>query len=139
VLTFSTTVSDADLLYAIRQWNDALAHQDIATAFDMTYHRPEDSWTPTLLAQAASSYDDGAGDDTLAQITPWDTAVVADLHPRHEVTWFEQPNQRRSPAVVGYVWVDLAYRGRWSDVTAIFNILKIDTQLVLELESIHVM
>jgi hypothetical protein len=139
VLTFSTTAADADLLSAIRQWNDALAHQEIPIAFDMTYHGSEDSWTPTLLAAAAASYDDGADDNTLAQITPWETAVVADVRPRHEVTWYERPNQRRSPPVVGYIWVDLPYRGQWSDVTAIFNILQIDAQLVLELESIHVM
>src|ERR1700709_2005566 len=110
--TFTTTVSNADLLYVIRQWNDALANQDAAIAFDMTYHGSEDSWTPALLATAAGSYDDGADDDTLAQITPWDTAVVADVRPQHEVTWFEHPNQRRSPPVLGYVWVDLPYRGR---------------------------
>ncbi len=138
MITFPIPVRDADLLRVVRQWNDALAIQDVATAFQMTYHDPEDSWTPALLAQAASNYDAGTGDDQ-ARITLWDTATVADVRPQHEVTWFEQPNHRRSPPVVGYIWVDLPYGGQWSDVTAIFNILQIDTQLVLELESIHVM
>ena len=62
------------------------------------------------------------------RITDWRTAIVVDTPPTHDVN-----------REINEVWFDLPLDGIWSDLTATFDIWKLDKCIVLQLEQIHVM
>lgn len=140
--------TDEEILDVVRQWVNTLANKDYDAAFAMTYHGPDEHWTPQLMQEVIEDYGSRVSpDSSVWSITPWETATIDvqspepdwDVQPSHDVHWSDEPNMDLDPPLLGYVWFDLPVGGKWSDLTATFYILEIDDRLALELNDIHVM
>lgn len=135
MIELSENASDEEILQAIRQWAGLLAAGDYDAAFSLTLHGPEDPWTPELMRTVVSNYGsiDPRPDGRAFRVTPLETASGGPT-PRHEITRFAP-----CEGLVGSAWFDLPLDGEWSDLTATFELRKVDQHLVLLLEDIHVM
>jgi hypothetical protein len=141
MIRLSRNATDQDILDVVRHWVSALAREDLDAAYVMTYHDPNETWTPQLMKSAVTQYGNPEPPENWGSyhVTPWETAAADDFQPRHEVTWFDERGAVPSSSVLGYFWFDLPLEGQWSDLTATFNILLLGDELVLKLDEIHVM
>lgn len=131
--------SDTDVLDAVAEWAALLAEDDYSAAVEFT-HRPHPSgssgdWTPELLRTVIRNYGsvDPWPDGRTFRVTPLDEAT-GDRQPDHSVDWWD-----RGAEIVGSAWFDLPLNGEWSDLTATFEIHRIETGLALVLDQVHVM
>ncbi len=134
---FSADASDAEIINGIRQWVDALANDDYEAAYAMLQHAPDEPWTADFLRRWIANYGrhEALKDGATFHVTHWETATGRETH-YQDVTRRDAPHMNGS---VGDVHYDLPLNGEWSDLTAIFDILKNDGALVLQLDDVHVL
>jgi len=125
--------SDADdetILALVRQWVNLVASDDIEAAQDLLKTEDVDrDWPPELIRELLVGYEPD-------HITPVEEAQIGELVPHHTV---DRTEPQAGSAVAGVVEFDLPMNGAWSDLTAIFWIMRHPEGLVLELYDIHVM
>lgn len=121
--------TDAQILDAVRQWAAALAAEDYAGALAMVEARSH--WTPELLRTVITHYGsvEPMRDGSTYRVTSL-SAAQGGPSPRHEV---DRDDDRIS------VWFDLPLNGQWSDLTATFDVVPRNGQLVLVLDDVTVM
>jgi len=130
-----SSATDNDILSLVKRWVDALAREDYGSAYNMTAHEPYYEWTPQLIREVIEGY--GLPDphpDGPFKVTPLKSAK-GDLAPRHEVDRFDSPY---ASGAIGEVWFDLPLNDEWSDLTATFAIYRLDSNIVIALNEIHV-
>jgi hypothetical protein len=140
VLPARTARTDGAVRTAIEHWVGILVEQKFDDA--MATLGPSGSWSAELLAQVIANYGsvEPREDGRTSTVTPIAAAVGAG--PRFEVRWFNPPITNRlgyAPDRLGHASFDLPLDGRWSDVTATFDILDLPGGAVLTLDDVHVM
>lgn len=135
VVRLPASASDAEVLAIVERWAGFLAVEDYEGAYGMTAHEPYFRWTPRLLREVIEGY--GLPDphpDGPFKVSPLETAKGGP-EPRREVSYDDPP---RPNGAVGGVWFDLPLNGEWSDLTATFSIHRLDEEIVLSLNEVHV-
>jgi len=94
-------------------------------------------WTPALIATVIHNYGSIGpwSDRRTFRVTPLAEATGV-LMPRQDVDRYDSNDVDNG--LLGYVWFDLSLNGGWSDLTAIINIVTDGSDIVLELDDIHV-
>ena len=132
--------TDSQLLDLVHSWVDALAKEDYEFAYHITAHDRYYQWTPKLIEKVIQGYGlpEPRSDGLVFQVTEIESA--SGNQPRHYVEFFDEPikidgsNQK----AVGEIWFDLPLNGKWSDLTATFEIRQDHTATVLVLNEVHV-
>ncbi len=121
--------SDSQILDAVQDWAACLVAENYGEALALIDARPH--WTPELLRTVITNYGsiEPMRDGSKYRVTPLSTAHGGPT-PRHEV---DRAHDRIS------VWYDLPLNGEWSDLTAIFDVIKKENVLSLMLVDVHVM
>lgn len=125
----------------IHTWLDYLAREDYRTAYHMTVHDPYYEWTPELMEKMINGYGFfPEPNDIIFKVTDWRTATNMDRVRYNEISFFEKAKvrQRAIYSIIGDIWYDLPLNGQWSEVTATFNILRLEDLIYIELNEIHV-
>lgn len=132
--TLPLDASDADVLEVVREWVGLLAEERYRDACDFLFQEGDDphAWTPELIETLITNYGSlYSYDENMAfKITPLNDTQG---EPGYDIERFEEGRPE------GYVLFDLPLNGHWSDLTAIFDLSVINSELVLELSSIEVM
>jgi len=123
--------SDENILNAVQAWVDLLAQEDYRSAFDYLHHPAVEHWTPDLIEEAIYEYKCADNNDTCRSVVTPLTEASGDSRPTHEVMRYAADNIS--------VRFDLPINGKWSDLTAILDVVMLDGTLALELKDIHVM
>jgi len=122
----------------VEAWVNLLSESRYEDAFNMLYVPSDNSWSPSLIEEITTSYElpPAAGDDSdTSHVTPVATAKVVDYRPDKEVEWYEgNPDSN-----LGMIHYSLPINGIWSDLTAIFRLLRSKGEVGVALEDIHVM
>jgi hypothetical protein len=125
-------------LNAVRQlvanWVDDLANQNYTAACKKIKNPQDLQWTPELLETIISNYGslDERADKTKYVVTKWDESKIDPMDGIQPI--FDVVLQQGVGEVVGYVWIDLPLNGLFSDLTAVFNILRSTDERGWELE-----
>ena len=139
MITLTVDAKDDDLLQIVCSWVELLAQDKYDEAFAMLSYAPEEGWTPELVRSLVTNY------GSLKPLADGRTFHVTSLHsnpalpegrsqPYQDV---EQWEERRD--CIGWIHFDLPLNSEFSDLTAIFNIVKVGERLALELHTIHVL
>uniref|UniRef100_UPI0035CAA33E hypothetical protein n=1 Tax=uncultured Hymenobacter sp. TaxID=170016 RepID=UPI0035CAA33E len=134
-------VSDEDLLDAVRLWIHLLEAERYEEALEYTYQDPYYEWTPELIRDVIYGYGfpEYEGEPEIYKVTSMEEAVGTNGNPYAEVE-FHMPRKHRTEdaLIVGEIWFSLPLNGKWSDVTATFNVLYMPYCVSLELQEIHI-
>lgn len=124
------TATDPELIAFIDRWAELLEREDYDAAFAMTGHEPHMGWTPALIREVITSYDEAVpGQKVTLHAGP------AGMNQRKEVDRWTDPGN----GSVGEIWYDLNINGFASDLTATFYVVRTDDGIAIELNDIHVM
>jgi hypothetical protein len=149
---------DEQILAVVDRWADLLAAGDYDGAFGMTYHPPDDEWTPQMMKTWINGYgfDEPLSDGRVMEVTPRETAVPIDVEPEREIM---RPNPDAEPpkvtedghaygsyesllnaqdGLLGEVWYTLPLNGEWSDLVARFQLANLKGYLILVLTGLDV-
>ncbi len=130
MITFSATVTDAELIAFLDRWAALLESEDYQAAFAHTAHGPATEWTPALVREVIKGYSNATSSQRVTvQGVPTDTA------PRKDVTRWPT----NSVGSCGEIWYDLNIDGKASDLTAIFSLQWAGDGIRVCLDDIHVM
>lgn len=129
------SATDEEILRFIDKWVSLFETEDYYAAFNLTQHKKATSWTPLLIREIIKSYGDC---EPSQKVTLTNNGLCIDgadnVHPAtqsKEVTWYNEKH--------GDVWYDLNIDGYVSDLTALFDLEKTDTEINVFLDDIHVM
>lgn len=122
----------------VEKWIELLSYGQYREAYNQLSQPSNDIWSPQLLEEVTTAYElsPSAGDPSeTSRVTSVAAARVVDCRPYQDVDWYAgNPDSN-----AGMVHYSLPINGIWSDLTAIFRILRIDDAVVLQLEDVHVM
>lgn len=125
-------------------WMELLAQEKYEQAFNLTYHDPRNQWTPAMMESVINGYgmlyEPG---EEVFKVTPYNEAAFhpGDVNRDQDLTLFEKPQIKAhlpNMKILGYLWYGLPLNGKWSDLTATFNLLQGEGFWALELDEIHV-
>ena len=130
---------DEDVLQVVCSWVELLAQGKYDEAYSLLTYAPGEGWTPELIRILIANY------GSLEPFADGRTFHVTSLHdnptlpegrlkPYKDVEWAEERE-----GSVGWVHFDLPLNGEFSDLTAVFKIVKADAGLALELYAIDVL
>jgi hypothetical protein len=138
MLTFPLTATDEQLLQAVEKWIGLLVQERYDEAFGMFYRQSplDDGWSPALIRALVENYGspEPSADGPVCHVTSIAETSGGRPQPYRKVYRFEEED-----GVEGYIHFDLPLDGKWSDVTAVFDVWKMDDKLVLHLEGMHVL
>ncbi|TGD83125.1 hypothetical protein [Hymenobacter wooponensis] len=133
--------SDEDILEAVRIWVKLLELERYEEAFQYTFQDPYYEWTPELMRDVIYGYGfpEYEADSEVYKVTSMEEAVTDGNNPYAEID-FHMPRKHKveNVLIVAEIWFSLPLNGKWSDVTATFNVLYMPTSVSLELQEIHV-
>lgn len=129
--------SNEDILNLVREWVELLAADNFEAAGAMLQHSLGEPWTPDFLRMWISNYGwhDPMKDGSTFRVTSCKSATGRENH-------YQDVNRLDVPAAssfTGDVMFSLPLNGEWSDLTALFWILKAGGFLVLQLDDVHVL
>ncbi|WP_139924432.1 hypothetical protein [Hymenobacter sp. DG01] len=140
-VTLPLDASDQDILDAVRIWVRLLEQERYEEAFQYTFQDPYYEWTPELMRDVIYGYGfpEYQAEVEIYKVTAIEEAVEDGNNPYAEVN-FHMPRKHRIPGIltVAEIWFSLPLNGKWSDVTAMLNVLYMPTSVSLELQEIHV-
>jgi hypothetical protein len=122
--------TDRDLIDCADRWAALLEAESYDEAFALTAHDPRQGWSAELVRRAIKSYGDATEDQRVTLL-----GQPTDITQRKDVDRWFVPGRDST----GEVWYDLNIDGLVSDLTATFDIVPVDSGLVLRLRDIHVM
>lgn len=131
--TYAVSATDSDLLAAAREWINLLAAGRFADALAFLYRLPAEEWTPDYLARWIENYgfDQPLTDGSKMKATPTDSA--AGTLSLAEVWRYDEIDEDTGLPLVARVLHDVPLDGEWSDLNAVFNVLRVDDSLVFDL------
>ena len=130
--------TDEQILDVVRAWVELLAQERHEEAFQMLRYQSSELWSPELIKNVITNYGfiEPCADGAMFKVTSLKDNPGG--KPFYEVYWYgADPN--RPAEYLGMAAFNLPLNGEWSDVTAMFDIVEEDGQLVLELDDIHVL
>jgi hypothetical protein len=130
--------TDEQIFDAIREWIEVLAQERYEDAFHILQHSPSNHWSPPLIQTVIENYGsiEPLKDGAKFRVTSIRSNPVG--NPMCEIEWYgDDPNKPQ--AYVGDIAFDLPLNEKWSDLTALFHIVEVDGELMLELGDIHVL
>jgi len=130
--------TDEQILDVVRGWVELLAQERYEEAFQMLRYQPTELWSPELIRNVITNYGfiEPRKDGARFKVTSLKDNLEGKAF--HEVEWYgDDPN--RPAEYLGMAAFTLPLNGEWSDVTAMFDIVEEDGELVLELDDIHVL
>lgn len=142
MVTLPAPATEKDVLDLVHRWIELLAAERYRDAYDLTAHDPYYQWSPDVIRATIEGYGlpEPGPDGSVYRVTPLDSAMgdaANDIGPRYEVVLLEHPATEED-AVIGEVWFDLPLNGRWSDLTATFEVCQKRGAVHLVLNEIHV-
>lgn len=154
--------SDEQILKGVDEWIVAMSQENYHLAYELTHHPDSRGWDigPEMLKTLVRYY--GSPEpievDQVYRITvEFKPCVTGDgctralrrevnrykNLPKESPPWgptFDEVQAQRAPdGGVGYVWCDLAMNGERSDLTALFDLVEFEGDLVLILDQLRVM
>ncbi|MBD2715829.1 hypothetical protein KBK19_12360 [Microvirga sp. STR05] len=134
--------SDQDIIEAVHTWVKLLEKEYYEEAFQFTYQDPYYEWTPDLMREVIYGYGFPESDAEIEvyKVTSMQDASTDDVASPYAEVSYHMPRKHRIENVltVAEVWFSLPLNGKWSDVTATFNVLYMPSAVSLELQEIHV-
>jgi hypothetical protein len=138
MLTLPLDAKNEDVLQVVRTWIGFLSQDKHDEAFEMLSYAPEESWTPELIRTLIANYGslEPLADGRTFRVTSLDSIPALPegrSRPYQDVEW------RGNKGIEGWVHFDLPLNGEFSDLTAIFKIVRVNERFALELHTIHVL
>jgi hypothetical protein len=130
---------DDQILGLVEEWIDRLAEERYDDALRLVAARSH--WTPDLLRKVVEGYGLAEPHPSGAafKVTSPRTARKSSTSPlsqnRRVQRWIT-PNPANAIGIVEY---DLPLNGSWSDLTALFDLKLVGSELALELDDVHVL
>lgn len=122
----------------VHRWLDCLTNRDYKAAYELTFHDPYYQWTPALIESMINGYglphEQG---ETKHLVSDWRTAKGKDRG--GELDLYDTPVDNGKYAQLGHAYYDLPLDGEWSDLSAVFRMVKYGDGAALMLEEIHVL
>ena len=141
MFSFPLNATDEQLLMAVDHWIGLLAEERYEEAFKLLYlNSPlDDGWSPDLIRALVQNYgiSEPCRDGKVHRVTPIAQTSGGRPNPCRMVFRYDDDNGAKG--LEGYIHFDLPLDGEWSDVTASFDIWRIEDKLVLHLEDMHVL
>jgi hypothetical protein len=141
MIRLSLQATNAEILDTVRDWVELLAQERYNEAFQMLYHPENDYWTAELIRTVVANYgsiEPLKGGSTYRVTSLTDRSLTQHPNPYQNV-WRYGDNAQRDKNHIGDVHFGLPLNGEWSDLTAIFNIVRLNDTLTLQLDDIHVL
>jgi hypothetical protein len=131
---FAVDASDDELLATVDEWVELLVQERYDDA--LANMRAREHWTSDLLRQVISGYGFSEPHPSGSRFRVTSPKEASGRqHYRRVDRWTEA----NAIGAIGVILYDLPLNGKWSDVTALFDILASSGPLVLELDDIHVL
>ncbi len=131
---------------AVLYWIELLAEEKYTEAYDLTLHDPYYQWSPTDIENVINGYGlpYEAPDKKFKVTPPLLAAFDSNSNPYKDIVFYEdstiKPHRLHNEMMVmGDICYNLPLNGEWSDLSALFKILKKDDFVMLELNDIHVL
>jgi hypothetical protein len=137
MIRFPKQTTDEQIFDLIREWVEVLAQERYDDAFQMVRHSQDNHWSPQLIQTVIENYGsiEPRKDGAKFRVTSISSNPVG--NPIYEIEWYvDDPNKPQE--YVGEVAFDLPLNEKWSDLTVVFHIVEVDSELTLELDDIHV-
>lgn len=127
--------TDEEIIVFMDGWVLLLEKEDYFAAFNFTKHNSSMGWTVELIKDVIKSYGES---ESTQKVTLKNNGLsidgVGNIIPstqRKSVTWYNNK--------IGDIWYDLNINGYISDLTATFDLVKTDSEIIVFLNDIHVM
>jgi hypothetical protein len=122
----------------VHKWFDCLARGDYEAAYDLTLHHPYYEWTPELMESIINGYGlPHENGETKYIVTDWRSASGIDSG--GELDLYEKHVESGGHMQLGHAYYDMPLNGEWSDLSAVFRLVKLEDGAALLLEEIHVL
>jgi hypothetical protein len=122
----------------VHRWFDCLAIGNYKAAYDLTFHDQYYEWTPKLIENIINGYglphEQG---ETKYVVTDWRTASGKDRG--GELDLYDKHVESGGYTQLGHAYYEVPLNGEWSDLSAVFRIVKYEDGAALLLEEIHVL
>ena len=142
MLVLSADSTDAEILDAVRAFVELLAERKYVEAYEMFLPAPDRELTPEIIKALVEGYGFAEPlkkqDEPLFRVTSVISMTQLEPKARQQIEWFEY-HAERDANVLGMAHYDLPLNNEWSDLTAIFEIIKVEGGLALSLSDIHVL
>lgn len=142
MLVLSEDLIDAEILDAVRVFAELLAEEKYADAYENFLPASDRELTPEVIKALiegcgyAEPIEDN--DEPPLRVTSLRQMTEPEPKDRQQVEWFDY-HIERDAHVLGMAHYDLPLNGKWSDLTAIFDIIKVEGGIALSLYDIHVL
>ena len=133
MIVVQAPAADEDILKVVERWIALIAEHRYDEACALLIHdEANQNWSAPMLAEVFRGYEalEGRG-----QVTPVATAREEDYRPDQDVDWWVE----ETGPFAGDIHYSLPLNGVWSDLTAMFNIRRVQNGFALELDDIHVL
>ena len=134
--------TNAEILDAVRVFVELLAEEKYADAYEQFLPAPDRELTPEVIKALIEGYGYAepveGSDEPPLRVTSLSQMTEPEPKDRQQVEWFDFHTERNAH-VLGTAHYDLPLNGEWSDLTAIFDIIKVEGGVALSLYDIHVL
>lgn len=134
--------TDAEILDAVRVFVELLAKEKYAEAYEKFLPTSDRELTPEIVKALIEGYGFAEpvenNDEPPLRVTSLNQMTESEPKDRQQVEWFDYHTERNAH-VLGMAHYDLPLNGQWSDLTAIFDIIKVEGGIALSLYDIHVL
>ena len=141
MILLSKEATSKEILGLVHRWVNLLADEKYEQAYKLTDHDDYYKWTPRLIQAVIEGYGlpEPRENGVVFKVTPIETAK-GEKPPCHEVNFLDtsKNDEEKCEMIIGDVWFDLPLSGKWSDLTATFQIRQNLEHTFLVLNEIHV-
>ena len=142
MLVLPENSTDTEILDAVRAFVELLAEENYVAAYEHFLPEPDRELTPKVIKALIEGYGYAepveGNDEPPLQVTSLSQMTEPEPKDRQQVEWFGF-HAARDPRILGMAHYDLPLNGEWSDLTAIFDITKVEGGIALSLDDIHVL
>jgi hypothetical protein len=139
MLVLSKDSTDDEILNAIRHFVELLAEEKYSEVYEKFLPAPDRQLTPEVIKALIEGYGFAEpveeNDEPPLHVTSLCQMTEPEPKGRQQVDWFSAKDER----ILGGAYYDLPLNGEWSDLTAIFDIIKVPDGIALSLDDIHVL
>lgn len=142
MLVLSEDSTDAEILDAVRAFVELLAEEKYSDAYEQFLPASDRELTPEVIKALIEGYGYAEpvedNDEPPLRVTSLSQMKESEPKDRQQIEWFGF-HTARDPRILGAAYYDLPINGEWSDLTAIFDIIKVEGGIALSLDDIHVL
>lgn len=139
MLVLSKDSTDDEIIDAVRAFVELLAEEKYSEAYEKFLPAPDQQLTLEVIKSLIEGYGFAEpveeNDEPPLRVTSLREMTEPEPTGRQQIDWFSAKDDR----ILGAVHYDLPINGEWSDLTAIFDIIKAQDGIALSLYDIHVL